>query len=94
MSRLPDTLVETARQVINHPAGRFLATPVARTNLHADLVRFLAEVLEVEEQDHLPILANSLIINVLDAHLDATYWQGREAGYGQHHHDTDGVSAT
>lgn len=92
-------VVEPTTEMIRHPAGRFIATPVARTNLHADLVGFLTETLWVEdgqtptEGERIAVrdLANSLIVNVLDAHLDATYWQGRQVGYGERH-DTLSVS--
>lgn len=74
-----------------HPTGRFVASPIARANLTGDLRGFLAEVLgyegSVPGEDHeaLTRLAQALIINVLDPHLDASYWAGRAAGYGEHH---------
>lgn len=81
--------------MVRYQAGRFVSRPVSRTNLHADLVGFLSEVLVVESQDPpvgvsnpLDTLAYALIVNVLDAHLDATYWQGRQNGYGEHHGST------
>jgi hypothetical protein len=86
---LPDTLDEvTSTETVRFQTGRFVTQPVARTNLHGDLVRFLSEVLAVEDPSSLHHLAQSLTINVLDAHLDATYWQGRQAGHGQHYKDT------
>lgn len=78
--------------MVRHQAGRFVSRPVNRTNLHADLVGFLSEVLVVEDPDPsaeekspLDSLANALIVHVLDAHLDATYWQGRQVGHAEHH---------
>ncbi|WP_156022968.1 hypothetical protein [Terracoccus sp. 273MFTsu3.1] len=74
--------------------GRFLALPVSRTNLSKDLAGFFTEVLDDEDHDQIHNLVNSLIVNVLDAHLDNAYWQGRRTGHGEHHGTIPGVSTT
>jgi hypothetical protein len=84
--------------VVTASKGRFLSQPVERKNLHRDLTDFLTEVIggaernpSAGERRAYDDLAKSLIVNVLDHHLDATYWQGRAAGY-RDHHGTEAVS--
>lgn len=83
-----------------HPTGRFVASPIKRANLTGDLRGFFAEALGSEEgtvsgEDHeyLTQLAQALIVNVLDPHLDASYWEGRAAGYGEHHPVSEGAGS-
>lgn len=82
-----------------HSSGRFIATPIKRANLTGDLRGFFAEMLGYEgsvpgeDHDALTQLSQALIINVLDAHLDASYWEGRAAGYGEHHPVSEGTGS-
>lgn len=75
-----------------HAPGRFVTSPVQRGNLSEDLRGFLMEAIvpagenaTSEDAEACTHMSQSLIINVLDAYMDAAYWEGRAAGYSEHH---------